>query len=234
VIDRVAPSVATLVARRGIPHDDLERLAMTTTKIMTTVSLVSALCAAGVVVARHAGHSKTAAHAEVPVAMAAQEMAESAASARGVAATHPTQTTAYQDAVRYETKPVDPIEVEHAMAKAQADAQRSVDVARARELDAEVAARPVDAVLARRASDLVESVRHLGLPGMDHLAGDAAECGRGACRIRIPSELVEPLQTRFAGGVNALHLFAFDPKDDVGSAIVYVLPETKVSSAAEP
>jgi hypothetical protein len=208
-------------------------MAMTTTKIMAVLSLVSALGAAGVVTARHV---KKTAKADTATIVAAEASAASDSSRAGGAATaaRAARTMTYEDVGHYETKPVDPIAEEEARANAQADAQRSADVTRARELDAEVAARPVDARLAQRAGDLVESVRHLALPGMDHLAADAAECGRGACRIRIPSELVEPLRAHFGASANAMHLFAFDPKDDVGSAIVYVLPEMRVSSTAAP
>jgi hypothetical protein len=214
------PSDTTYVVRRGLPLSDArdkERLAMTTTKIMTTLSLVAAVTAATVVAVRHV--KKT--HA---TAIVAAPDGRPAADAKG-----------YEEVGHYAPMAKDdPSAVQEATAKAQSDERRAAAVARARELDAEVAAGPVNAPIARRANGLVEGVRRLALPGMDHLAAESAECGRGACRIRIPSELVEPLKARFASNLDDLHLFAFDPQDEAGTAIVYVLPEPKVSSAAVP
>jgi len=188
-------------------------------------------------VARHGKKTATptpTATALVPTIVATEGETVASGAAKGATKAAPTLT--YEEVGHYDTKPADPLAIEEALTKAQADEARRADVTRARELDAEVAARPVDAAIAQRATDLVDSVRRLRLPGMDHLAADAAECGRGACRIRIPSELVEPLKAQFGRSVGDLHLFAFDPRDDVGTAIVYVLPESKVSSLspAEP
>lgn len=211
---------------------------MTTAKIMTAVSLVAALSAATLATIRHA-HKSPSAAAQPETALRVMPGGERASATRAdpgmkTRGPRPTAMLHYEEAAHYESTASDPQAIEEALTKAQEAENRAAEVARARSLDSEVAARPVDAALEQRANDLVASVRRLGVPGMDHLAADAADCGRGACRIRIPSELVEPLRSQFGRSAGDLHLFAFDPKDDFGSAIVYVLPQSPVVTATNP
>jgi hypothetical protein len=124
---------------------------------------------------------------------------------------------------------------ENAARVARAPAGKSaIDAARAKELDAVVAAAPADPALVARAKELVEGAAHAPVPGADLMATAVPECGRDACKLHAPSESVEALRPFFEGHLSGFEVMTYDPNDGSATEIVYVVPRAETASAIDP